>query len=96
MNINNGYQAAAFAQRRAMEMQNAANGGNPYHFEHIREFCNYADNLVAGAMAELRAQLPQLVAEAMHSPKVEIEVDEKSYKTAKQKIADLFNMILGR
>lgn len=96
MNINNGYQAAAYAQRRALEMQNAANGGNPYRFEHIREFCNYADNLVAGAMAELRAQLPQLIAEAMHSPKVEIDVDEKSYKTAKQKIEDLFNMIFRR
>ena len=47
-------------------------------------------------MAELRAQLPQLVAEAMHTPKVEIEVDEKSYKTAKQKIEDLFNMIFRR
>ena len=48
------------------------------------------------AIAELKAQLPMLVAEAMKSPKVEIEVDEKSYKTAKQKIADLFNMIFTR
>lgn len=55
MNINNGYQVAAYAQRRALEMQNAANGGNSYHFEYIREFCNYADNLVAGTMAELKA-----------------------------------------
>lgn len=96
MNINNNYQAAALLQRRALELQNQANGGNPYHYEHIREFCNYADNLVAGAIAELKAQLPTLVAEAMKSPKVEIEVDEKSYKTAKQKIADLFNMIFTR
>ena len=47
-------------------------------------------------MAELKASLPQLIAEAMKSPKVEIEVDEKSYKTAKQKIEDLFNMIFRR
>lgn len=96
MNISNSYLAAAHAKRRELEFQNQADGGNPFHAQHIIQFCNYADNLVAGAMAELKAQLPQLVAEAMHSPKVEIEVDEKSYKTAKQKIADLINMILGR
>ena len=47
-------------------------------------------------MAELRAELPQLVAQAMHTPQVQVEVDEKSYKTAKQKIEDLFNMIFRR
>ena len=93
MNISNSYLAAAHAKRRELEFQNQAEGGNPYHAQHIIQFCDYADNLVAGAIAELRAQL---VAEAMHTPKVEIEVDEKSYKIAKQKIEDLFNMIFRR
>ena len=93
MNISNGYLAAAHAQRRELELQNQADGGNPYHAQHIIQFCNYADNLVAGAIADLKAQIPQLVAEAMKTPKVEIEVDEKSYKTAKKKIKDLINMI---
>lgn len=92
----NNYQAQALLNKRALELQNQANGGNPYHYQHIQEFCKYAGNVVAGAIAELKAQLPQLVAEAMKSPKVEIEVDEKSYKTAKQKIEDLFNMIFRR
>ena len=96
MNISNSYLAAAHAQRRELELQNQADGGNPYHAQHIIQFCNYADNLVAGAIADLKAQLPQLVAEAMKTPKVEIEVDEKSYKTAKKKIEDLFNMIFRR
>ena len=96
MNISNGYLAAAHAQRRELELQNQADGGNPYHAQHIIQFCNYADNLVAGAIADLKAQIPQLVAEAMKTPKVEIEVDEKSYKTAKKKIEDLFNMIFRR
>ena len=64
----------------------------------FKSFCGTYGHMAceARAMAELRAQLPQLVAEAMHTPKVEIEVDEKSYKTAKQKIEDLFNMIFRR
>lgn len=92
----NNYLGSALVQRRALELQNQANGGNPYHYQHIREFCDYTDKVVAGAMAELKAQLPQMIAEAMKSPKVEIEVDEKSYKTAKKKIEDLFNLILGK
>ena len=92
----NNYLGSALVQRRALELQNQANGGNPYHSQHIREFCDYTDKVVAGAMAELKAQLPQMIAEAMKSPKVEIEVDEKSYKTARKKIEDLFNLILGK
>lgn len=92
----NNFLGSALVQRRALELQNQANGGNPYHYQHIQEFCRYTDNVVAGAMAELKAQLPQMIAEAMKSPKVEIEVDEKSYKTAKKKIEDLFNLILGK
>lgn len=92
----NNYQATALLHKHALELQNQANGGNPYHYQHIQEFCKYTDSVVAGAMAELKASLPQLIAEAMKSPKVEIEVDEKSYKTAKKKIEDLFNMIFRR
>lgn len=92
----NNYQELASLHKHALEMQNAANGGNPYHYQHIQEFCKYTDNVVAGAIEELKAQLPQMIAEAMKSPKVEIEVDEKSYKTAKKKIEDLFNMIFRR
>ncbi len=96
MNMTNRYMAAAHAKRRELEFQNQAEGGNPYHGQHIIQFCDYADNLVAGAMAELQACLPQMIAEVVNSPRIQVEVDEKSYKTAKQKIADLFNMILGR
>ena len=96
MNISNRYLAIAHAKRRELEFQNQAEGGNPYHGQHIIQFCDYADNLVAGAMEELQAALPQMIAEAENSPKVQIEVDEKSYKTAKQKIEDLFNMIFRR
>ena len=92
----NNYQAEAMLQRRALELQNMANGGNPYHSQHIREFCDYTDKAIAGAMAELKASLPQLVAQAMKQPQVQIEVEEKSYKTAKQKIEDLLNMVFRR
>ena len=65
MNITNNHLAAAHAKRRELEFQNQAEGGNPYHGQHIIRFCDYADNLVAGEMEELRASLPQLVAEAV-------------------------------
>lgn len=96
INVTNGYLAAAHAKRRELEFQNQAEGGNPFHAQHIIQFCDYADNLVAGAMEELRASLPQMIAEVVNSPRVQVEVDEKSYKTAKQKIEDLFNMIFKR
>ena len=96
MNITNNYLAAAHAKRRELEFQNQIEGGNPYHGQHIIQFCDYADNLVAGAMEELRASLPQLVAEAVQKTNIQVEVDEKSYRTAKQKIEDLFNMIFRR
>ena len=96
MEINNSYFSTAQAKRREMEFQAQASGANPYHYQHIIQFCDYADNLVTGAMEALKAQIPQLVAEAMKTPKVEIEVDEKSYKTAKKKIEDFLNMIFKR
>ena len=43
----NQYQAKAQMLRHQLNLQNAADGGNPYHAMHITDFCDYADSVVA-------------------------------------------------
>jgi hypothetical protein len=39
----NQYQTKAQMLRHQLNLQHAADSGNPYHSAHIDEFCNYAD-----------------------------------------------------
>ena len=58
---------------------------NPYHGEHIRDFCEYTDAVVAGAIEDLLNQLPELIRQELDKKEVQIKVDEKSLETAKAK-----------
>ena len=40
---HNQYQTKAQMLRHQLNLQHAADRGNPYHSAHIDEFCNYAD-----------------------------------------------------
>ena len=85
--------ARASIIKHGMQMGSAMNGGNPYHGQHIREFCAYADATAQGAAEEVKKEIPavvqQEVSKQLSKPKVEIEVDKQSVKAAQKAINDL-------
>ena len=82
----------ASVKRSELELQNIfMNNDNPVHEEHIREFCEYVDVSIAA----LRAEMLELIAGARRNPRVEVEVDEASLRTVKQKIEDMLSGILN-
>ena len=58
---------------------------NPYHGQHIREFCDYTDAMVESAVQQILNQLPAIVRAELAKKEVEIKVEEKSYQVAKKK-----------
>lgn len=66
---------------------------NPYHAQHIREFCDYTDSAVAAMGHSILEALPTLIRAELAKKDVEIKVEEKSYQAAKRKIAELFHGI---
>lgn len=42
-------------------METTMSGGNPYHGQHIREFCAYADATAQGAAEEVKKEIPAAV-----------------------------------
>ncbi len=95
----NSYQARAYNIRHTLQMKNAVEGGNPYHAQHIEDFCNYVDAVVAAAMEDLRQELQKTIQEEILKQKkkgkfgVDVEIDEGSLQRAKKKIDDLFQNI---
>ena len=90
MNVN---RARAAMIRHSMQMNAALSSDNPYHGQHIQQFCEYADAVADGAAEEVKRDIPPLVRDEvqkqMSSRKIEIEVDKQSVKKAQKAIDDL-------
>lgn len=56
------------------------NSENPYHGQHIQQFCEYADAVAEGAAEDIKKEIPAAVKDEVHkqltSRKVEIEIDK--------------------
>ena len=67
---------------------------NPYHGQHIQQFCEYADAVAEGAAEDIKNEIPAAVKDEVHkqltSRKVEIEIDKQSMKKAQKAIEDVF------
>ena len=66
---------------------------NPYHGQHIREFCDYADALAESTAEYIMKQLPALIRKELDKKEVEIKVEEKAYQTAKKKVNEFAEML---
>ena len=90
---HNQYQSKAQMLRHQLNLQHAADSGNPYHSAHIDEICNYADQVVAAAMDDLRKDLTVMVQQELKTSKVQVGIDEGAFRKAKSKIDSLFKDI---
>ena len=67
---------------------------NPYHGQHIQQFCEYADAVAEGAAEDIKKEIPAAIKDEVHkqltSRKVEIEIDKQSMKKAQKAIEDVF------
>lgn len=66
---------------------------NPYHGQHIQDFCEYTDAMVQAVREDLLNQLPELIREELKKKDVQIKVEEKSYEAAKGKIKSLADIL---
>ena len=91
MNYN---KARASALKHTMQMSAAMSSDNPYHGQHIQQFCEYADAVAEGAAEDIKKEIPNAVKDEVHkqltSRKVEIEIDKQSMKKAQKAIEDVF------
>lgn len=75
-------------------MSAAFGSDNPYHGQHIQQFCEYADAVAEGAAEDIKKEIPAAVKDEVHkqltSRKVEIEIDNQSMKKAQKAIEDVF------
>jgi len=75
-------------------MSAAMSSENPYHGQHIQQFCEYADAVAEGAAEDIKKEIPAVVKDEVHkqltSRKVEIEIDKQSMKKAQKAIEDVF------
>ena len=95
-NINR-YRAQAEGLRSAIQLRAAmeATNDNPYHAMHIMEFCDYADQVVAAAMEDLRQSMMEWTKEEIMKSQMtaDVKVDENSLKSAITKIDNIFHNI---
>ena len=75
----------ALVQKHAMRMGNR----NPYHNQHIDQFCAYAD-LIA------KAEALEVLEQYLKSSRWQVEVDENSLRTVQQKISKMLDGLFGR
>lgn len=75
-------------------MSAAFGSDNPYHGQHIQQFCEYADAVAEGAAEDIKKEIPAAVKDEVHkqltSRKIEIEIDKQSMKKAQKAIEDVF------
>ena len=88
MSLSKHYRDMALVQKHAMRMGSR----NPYHNQHIDQFCAYADLMAESAKAEVIEMLPRL----LKSPKWQVEVDENSLRTVQQKINKMLDGLFSR
>lgn len=77
------------AIRHVMEMSAAYDHNNPYHAEHIRDFCDYADAAAEEVMEELPLAVQKEVGKQLAGNKVQVEIDKQSMKKAQKAIDEL-------
>ena len=91
MNLN---RARASAIKHSMQFSAAMSSDNPYHGQHIQQFCEYADAVAEGAAEEVKKEIPAAVKDEVHkqltSRQVAVEIDKQSLKKAQKAIDDLF------
>ena len=64
---------------------------NPYHQIHIQEFTAYVDASVNSLAHEIMQQLPALIDQRIAATKVQMDVDEPSFRKAKAKFQELMS-----
>ena len=95
--------AKAYAIAHQMQLRVAAGSENPAHAEHIKEFVDYANNLmehyyqmtVAYIDKRIDQAADKAVQKALSDTKVQIKVDEKSVQSAEKSIRGIFRNIFG-
>lgn len=84
MNVN---KCNAAMKRHIMQIKGAMTSDNPYHNQHIEDFCDYADAIAREEAQEVREEVPGIVQQAvqqeMASRKIKVEVDKESARKAK-------------
>ena len=92
MNVN---KMRASALRHAMEMGSQLDHNNPYHTQHIRDFCDYAEAVADGAAEEVMQEIPAAVQKEVGKQlacnKVQVEIDKQSMKKAQKAIDELLS-----
>ena len=92
MNYN---KARASAIKHTMQFSAAMSSDNPYHGQHIQQFCEYADAVAEGAAEDIKKEIPAAVKDEvkkqLSNNQVEIQIDKQSFKKAQKAIEDLFN-----
>jgi len=88
LSLSKHYRDMALVQKHAMRMGNK----NPYHNQHIDQFCAYADLLAESVKAEVIEMLPRY----LKSPKWQVEVDENSLRIVQQKINKMLDGLFSR
>ena len=89
----NKYKGKVAVLRHQMQLRAGMTSDNPYHNQHIQELCNYVDYSIAAMVEDLRQALPAMIQTELSKPKVQMEVDEKSFQAAKKKVDELFRGI---
>ena len=79
------------AIRHAMEMGAVYDNSNPYHAQHIRQFCDYADAAAGEVMEELPQAVQKEVGKQLAGNKVQVEIDKQSMKKAQKAIDELLS-----
>lgn len=91
MNYN---KARASALKHTMQMSAAMSSDNPYHGQHIQQFCEYADAVAEGAAEDIKKEIPNAVKDEvkkqLSSNQVEVVIEKQSLKKAQKAIDDLF------
>lgn len=58
MNVN---KCNAAMKRHIMQIKGAMTSDNPYHNQHIEDFCDYADAIAREEAQEVREEVPGIV-----------------------------------
>ena len=66
----NQYIGKAYAIRHQQKLRAAMSSDNPFHAQHVQEFCDYTDAVVAAAVESLREAIPAMIQAELSKPSV--------------------------
>lgn len=90
-------QAQAYSIKNIMQMTAAYHAkNNGAKAIELRELFNYVDFAVAGAMDELRQELPAMIEKILNQNNIQIQVDKKSKEKVEEAINDIHKAIQGK